>query len=147
MKRQLAYMGDKQKQELVHIEAMQRMQFDEFTRAWDQYMAQYEQTAFNSIDRLKKEQEVEILNMRQVFTMSPGKYTKSKKLNNYRTMEKKTFAAKNYDGASYFKYLADELETFERLAEGEKHREKFEKHERLIRKRQDTFMNNFLKRV
>lgn len=45
-------------------------------------------------------------------------------------MEKKTFATKNYDGASYFKYLADELETFERLAETEKRREKFEKLER-----------------
>ena len=42
-------------------------------------------------------------------------------------MEKKTFSTKNYDGASYFKYLADELESFERMAEEEKQFEKYER--------------------
>ena len=42
-------------------------------------------------------------------------------------MEQKTFSAKNYDGASYFKYLADELESFERMAEEEKRVEKYER--------------------
>lgn len=67
MKRQVKYMEDKQRQELVHIEAMQRMQFEEFTRAWDQYMASYEQTAFQSIEKLKAEQHMELLNLHQLF--------------------------------------------------------------------------------
>ena len=50
-------------------------------------------------------------------------------------MEKKTFTSKNYDGASYFKYLADELEQFERIAHQDKMLEKFEKQERVLRKR------------
>lgn len=62
-------------------------------------------------------------------------------------MEQKTFASKNYDGASYFKYLADELELFERLAHQDKMMEKADKQERVLRKRQENFMINFLKRV
>ena len=62
-------------------------------------------------------------------------------------MEKKTFASKNYDGAAYFKYLADELEHFERIAHQDKMLDKFEKQERILRKKQENFMINFLKRV
>ena len=60
-------METKQKQELIHIEAIQRMQFEEFTRAWDDYMTQYEKTAYNSIQRLKAEQEGEIYQLRLRF--------------------------------------------------------------------------------
>ena len=35
-------------------------------------------------------------------------------------MEQKHFSTKNYDGATYFKYLADELEEFEKLTQLEK---------------------------
>ena len=62
-------------------------------------------------------------------------------------MEKKTFTTKNYDGASYFKYLADELESFERAAEEEKQFEKYERQENLIKRKQESFMKNFLKRI
>ena len=43
------------------------MQFEEFTRAWDDYMTQYEKTAYNSIQRLKAEQEGEIYQLRLRF--------------------------------------------------------------------------------
>jgi len=62
-------------------------------------------------------------------------------------MERKTFASKNYDGASYFKYLADELEQFEKIAYQDKLVEKFERQEKILRKKQENFMINFLKRV
>lgn len=62
-------------------------------------------------------------------------------------MEKKTFSTKNYDGASYFKYLGDELEHFERIAQQDAMLEKFERQEKILRKRQENFMINFLKRV
>ena len=52
--------------------------------------------------------------------MSPSKFTASKKLTQYRVMEKKHFSTKNYDGATYFKYLADELEEYEKLTQMEK---------------------------
>ena len=90
---------------------------------------------------------MELYDLRLQYQQSPRKFTKSKKLNNYRNLERKNFSTKNYDGASYFKYLADELENFERVAEEEKHLVKFERQENLIKKKQEGFMNNFLKRI
>ena len=120
MRRQLFRLEQKQREELVQIEQIQRSQFQEFTDAWDDYMTQYEQTAIESIERLKSEQEAEIFALRNRFEHSPLKYVRSKKLTQYRALEQKHFSTKNYDGATYFKYLSDELEEFEKLTKQEK---------------------------
>ena len=62
-------------------------------------------------------------------------------------MEQKHFSTKNYDGATYFKYLADELEEFEKLTQLEKDQQKYERVETQMVKKQTTFMSNFLKRI
>jgi len=64
--------------------------------------------------------------MRQRFDQSATKYNRSKKLTQYRALENKHFTTKNYDGATYFKYLADELEEFEKLTQIEKDEQKYE---------------------
>ena len=110
-------------------------------------MAQYEATAIESIERLKSEQEGEIFALRQRFDFSPRKYNRSKKLTQYRALESKHFATKNYDGATYFKYLADELEEFEKLTAAEKEEQKFGRAEQTILRKQASFMSNFLKRI
>lgn len=92
-------------------------------------MTQYERTALESIDRLRRQQEQELFELRQQFTYSPHKFNQSKKLTQYRAMEHKHFSTKNYDGATYFKYLADELEEFEKLTQQEKNMLKFQKNE------------------
>jgi hypothetical protein len=38
----------------VTVEEAQRLQFSEFAQAWDRYMADYEATAFESVERLKE---------------------------------------------------------------------------------------------
>ena len=42
-----------QEKELVNIEYAQRMQFVEFSQAWDKYMSDYEETAFELVENLK----------------------------------------------------------------------------------------------
>jgi hypothetical protein len=37
----------------MNIEGAQKAQFTEFQQAWDKYMADYEQTAFQLIEKLK----------------------------------------------------------------------------------------------
>ena len=64
LSRQLKRMEEKQQEELVYIEGIQRTQFEEFTQAWDDYMAQYEQAAFESIEKLKADHYQEILALR-----------------------------------------------------------------------------------
>ena len=46
-----------QEKELINIESAQKMQFEEFSSAWDQYMNDYEATAFELIEQLKVKQE------------------------------------------------------------------------------------------
>ncbi len=46
-------MKQAQEQELVMVEDAQKMQFNEFQEAWDKYMKDYENAAFESIERLK----------------------------------------------------------------------------------------------
>ena len=80
LKRQCKRMEEKQREELVQIESIQRSQFEEFTSAWDEYMTQYEQAAFESIERLKMDHESEIVQLRGTYAVSPRKFTTSKKL-------------------------------------------------------------------
>ena len=120
-------MEKKQRDELLGIEAIQRSQFQEFTNAWDDYMSQYESTALHSIERLKNDQENEIFMLRQQFENSPQRFARSKKLSQYRALENKHFTTKNYDGATYFKYLADELQEFEKLTQREKGEQSYER--------------------
>ena len=49
-----------QEQELMTVENAQRTQFKEFSKAWDNYMADYEATAYLSLEKLKEKRVVEI---------------------------------------------------------------------------------------
>jgi hypothetical protein len=99
---------------------LQRTQFEEFTSAWDQYMIDYEMAAYQSVERMKKEHAFEIDYLKQDFMSSPRRYKPSKKLVEFRSQEAKTFSAKNYDGATYYKQMAIKQEQQERMAHEEK---------------------------
>ena len=55
-----------QEQELLTIENAQKSQFIEFSQAWDNYMSDYEATAYLSLEKLKEkhEEEIEVLRIR-----------------------------------------------------------------------------------
>ena len=46
-----------QEKELMNIESAQKLQFEEFSEAWDQYMREDEATAFELNEQLKVKQE------------------------------------------------------------------------------------------
>ena len=46
-----------QEKELLNIENAQKIQFVEFSNAWDRYMRDYEVTAYELIEQLKRKQE------------------------------------------------------------------------------------------
>jgi hypothetical protein len=60
MLRQLQNMRQAQEQELITVEAAQRSQFLEFSGAWDNYMSDYEATAYLSLEKLKEKHTLEI---------------------------------------------------------------------------------------
>ena len=70
-----------QEKELVNIENAQKLQFQEFSDAWDKYMRDYEATAFELIENLKVKQEQELIDEEQRLTQNfVAKQSDSKQL-------------------------------------------------------------------
>lgn len=57
-------MDTAQYQEYEQIQTQQRAQFIEFSRAWDQYMTEYETAASGSVAKLRDKQNLELDNLR-----------------------------------------------------------------------------------
>lgn len=89
-----------QEKELINIETAQKMQFQEFSEAWDKYMRDYETTAFELIEQLKVKQEQELALYEEKVTKAfLVKQSDSKKLIEMRQQEKIFFSVKDYDRA------------------------------------------------
>ena len=90
------------------------MQFEEFSQAWDQYMRDYESTAFELIEQLKVKQEQElILHNDRITNQFIVKQSDSKDLIEMRKQEKIFFAVKDYDKANTMKNMISEREQYE----------------------------------
>jgi len=57
--RQVTNIKSAQEAELNSIETAQKQQFLEFSQAWDNYMADYETTAYLSLEKLKEKHVLE----------------------------------------------------------------------------------------
>lgn len=66
LKRQKANLRLCQERELIQIENSQKVQFFEFSQAWDQFMKDYEATAYLSLDKLKERHKKELEDITQV---------------------------------------------------------------------------------
>lgn len=62
--RQQNNMRSAQEQELLTVENAQKAQFIEFSQAWDNYMSDYEATAYLSLEKLKEKHLMEIEKLR-----------------------------------------------------------------------------------
>ena len=103
-----------QEKELMNIESAQKLQFEEFSDAWDQYMRDYEATAFELIEQLKVKQEQElVLHEEKVTKAFLLKQSDSKNLIEMRKQEKIFFSVKDYDKANAMRNMIKEQEQFE----------------------------------
>ena len=126
MLRQLQNMRQAQEQELVTVESAQRAQFLEFSAAWDNYMSDYEATAYLSLEKLKVSDLSRLTSMQEKhmleFQQFQDKIRKelrarmkfSKDLLELRDKEAKLVRMKRYEEAEKVKMKADLLEEFER---------------------------------
>ena len=101
-------------------------------------MIDYELAAYESVERLKREHITELSYLKNDFDQSPRRYPVSKKVVEFRSFEKTTFQTKNYDGATYYKHLADSLEVQERKKHDEKLATVFNNEEQRLKKMQST---------
>lgn len=110
-------MKNAQENELVTVENAQKIQFNEFSSAWDQYMSDYEAAAFESVERLKEKHIFEIKELHdKVKSSFKITYKFSKELMDMRKQEKIFFSLKDYDKAEAIRRLADKQEQRERAA-------------------------------
>lgn len=133
---------------MLVVEEAQKAQFIEFSEAWDNYMAQYEETAFKSLERLKEKQILEL----QEFQAKALKEAKLKVKNSRELLElrkKQQVLAKQklYDDAEIIKRKADKLEEWENAKNEATMREIVEKKEAKFRQQQQLAVAAMLKRI
>jgi hypothetical protein len=87
------------------------MQFQEFASAWDKYMADYEASAFESVERLKEKHIREIQELHErVSQQFKVKFKWSRELMDLRKQEKIYFSIRDYQKAEDCKRKADKVE-------------------------------------
>ena len=85
----------------------------EFTNAWDMYMENYENAAYESLRNMRERHDYDVVELRQDILSRYHTFTLSKKCCELRDSEKRHFNVKEYIKANEFRQLADELEIVE----------------------------------
>ena len=138
MLRQLQNMKQAQEQELITVESAQRAQFLEFSSAWDNYMSDYEATAYLSLEKLKEKHLLEIQQLHEKIRKEQSmKITFSKELMEMRKKVQKLMHSKRYEEAEELNIQCNIKEQSER----DNHNEDFtdqliEKEEAKLRRKQ-----------
>lgn len=110
-----------QEKELMNIEGAQKAQFTEFQQAWDKYMADYEQTAFQLIEKLKMKQEQEMIETSEKIAEDfRAKVRGTKNIVEKRKQEKIFFSVKDYDRAEIMRRQIEQQEIVEMAIAEEK---------------------------
>ncbi len=100
MLRQLQNMRQAQEQELITVESAQRSQFLEFSGAWDNYMSDYEATAYLSLEKLKEKHQLEIQQLHERIRQEySAKVLLSRTLMELKDKVKKLTFSKRYEDA------------------------------------------------
>lgn len=137
-----------QEQELQSIENAQRAQFLEFSQAWDNYMSDYEATAYLSLEKLKEKHLLEFQQFSEKIQKDLKKKMKfSKDLIELRDKEAKLVKMKRYEEAEKIKMKADLLEQFERNKLESEMQEVIEKKEAKLKHKQQLALAALLKRI
>lgn len=146
--RQLQQTRETQEKELESLENAQKQQLEEFNKAWDSYMSEYEATAYKSLEKLKEKHIAEYQEVMTKITEEAQKKVKhSKDLLELRQKQHALARQKIYEEAEKIKLKADLLEA----AENEKNesivRKAVEKKEKQIRQQQQMALTALLKRI
>jgi len=137
-----------QEEELAQVENAQKEQFIEFNRVWDNYMADYEATALESLDKLKEKhiREVEDLHERLKRELA-FHFKSSKQLLELRQKEAALVKMKKYGEAEKIKAQADALEEWEKSNKEKEVSEVIDKKTIGLRKQQQRGLTVLLKRI
>lgn len=126
-----------QDQEFRQVEIAQKSQFEEFSKAWDSYMTDYEATAYMSLEKLKEKHMLEFQAFHEKVVREAKMKTKfSKELLELRKREQMLVKQKLYEEAERTKRRADQLEEWEKARNDAIVQQIVDKKEQKLRKQQ-----------
>lgn len=115
LKRQKDYLRANQEKELISIENSQKMQFYEFSQAWDTFMSDYEATAYLSLEKLKERHTKEMAEFQKEYRDNlESKFKYSKKVYDLRRRVEALINMRQYEEADKYKMFLSKLEAEEK---------------------------------
>ena len=146
--RQLQQIRESQEKELHTLEDAQNTQLEDFNKAWDSYMTEYEATAYKSLEKLKEKHIAEYQEfMEKVTTEAQKKVKHSKELLGLRQKQQVLAKQKSYEEAEKIKDKADQLEGMEDDKNEAIVKKIIETKEKLLRQQQQMALAALLKRI
>eukprot|EP00439_Symbiodinium_sp_Y106_P086358 s121_g32.t2 len=111
--RQRRLVDQAQQHEMMEVEQAQRAQFLGFSNAWDKYMADYESTAYMSLERLKEQHGEELGRFQDMIRNQPPRVKCSRELLELRRKQEALAKLGKYEDAWKVKEDGDQLEQWE----------------------------------
>lgn len=146
--RQLQQIREAQEKELHSLEDAQNTQLEDFNKAWDSYMTEYEATAYKSLEKLKEKHIQEYQELMEKVTAEAQKKVKhSKELLALRQKQQVLAKQKSYEEAEKIKAKADQLEAFEDEKNEAIVKKIIETKEKKLRQQQQMALAALLKRI
>lgn len=133
--------------EMTEVEAAQKQQFLEFSAAWDRYMADYESTAYMSLERLKEQHAQEFSQLSDQIQKQPRVCKFSPELLELRRKQKALAKLGKYEDANQIKARADKLEKWEIAKYASQTVDSVQRLEEKLRTQQNKALNALLKRI
>jgi len=146
--RQRKLVEQAQLHEMNEVEQAQKQQFLEFSASWDRYMADYESTAYMSLERLKEQHAQEFSGQQDTLRNSSQTKVKfSRELLELRRKEQALAKLGKYEAAHQVKESADQLEEWESARNSAVANDSVRRLESRLRLQQQKALQALLKRI
>ncbi|CAL1161170.1 unnamed protein product [Cladocopium goreaui] len=145
--RQRRLVDQAQQQEMMEVEQAQRAQFLGFSNAWDKYMADYESTAYMSLERLKEQHGEELSKFQEMIRHQPARVKCSRELLELRRKQEALAKLGKYEEAWKVKEEGDQLEQWEQARSASLVSDSAKRQEGRLRSQQQKALQALLKRI
>jgi len=145
--RQRQLVEQAQQHEMDEVEQAQRQQFLGFSAAWDKYMADYESTAYMSLERLKEQHTQELAGFQEKLQSQAKQCKFSRELLELRQKQEALAKLGKYEDAHSVKDSADRLEDWELARAASQVSESSRRQEQRLRQQQHKALAALLKRI
>jgi len=145
--RQRKLVDQAQQHEMNEVEQAQKQQFLGFSAAWDKYMADYESTAYMSLERLKEQHAGEFASFQDKLRNQPNRCKYSRELLELRRKQEALARLGKYEDAWKVKEAGDHLEEWEMARGAASLGESARRAEERLRQQQQKALAALLKRI